>query len=178
LVQLSQTLGNWHSLGDGVIEQEILDVLQADDVLTREYADQSHDRANLYIAAFRSQRNGKAPHSPKNCLPGSGWTQVVADYTSIDVGRAAPIEVNRYIVEHGEQRSLVLYWYQSRDRSVASEYKAKFWVVADSMRYHRSDTAIVRVVVDIHNNDTAHAEAEAIDFVKTFYPAIRAILPS
>jgi EpsI family protein len=73
---------------------------------------------------------------------------------------------------------LALYWYQSRGRVVASEYKAKFWVVADSMRYHRSDTAIVRVVVDIHNNDTAHAEAEAIDFVKTFYPAIRAILPS
>jgi len=179
LSQLTHSLGPWQFQRDGVIEQEVLDVLQADDVLSRSYVTVDGQYADLYIAAFRSQRNGKAPHSPKNCLPGSGWTPLVEDETSVDVGEGAPIVVNRYIVAHGEERDLVLYWYQSRGRVVASEYKAKFWVVADAMRYNRTDTAIVRVIVpmdkDKPENDAA--QRTAVDFVKTFYPAIRQILP-
>jgi EpsI family protein len=177
LADLPRSLGPWQSQRDGVIEPEILEVLKADDVLSRDYATAGGRQANLYIAAFRSQRNGKAPHSPKNCLPASGWSPVVEDQTSIEVNLAAPIVVNRYIVAHGDQRSLVLYWYQSRGRVVADEYKAKFWVVADAMRYNRTDTAIVRVIVDIRDRDNATAERTGVGFVKAFYPAIREILP-
>jgi EpsI family protein len=178
LVNLPTVQGEWHSVGDGVIEQEILDVLKADDVLTRDYVDTRGERANLYIAAFRSQRNGKAPHSPKNCLPGSGWTPRVENYSTIDLPSGKSIEVNHYIVEHGDESSLVLYWYQSRDRVVANEYRAKFWVIADAMRYNRSDTAIVRVFVKIFDHNTEQAETVASNFVKAFYASIRAILPS
>jgi len=177
LVQMPYSVGPWQFVRDGVVEPEILSILQADDVLIRDYAASDGRSANLYIAAFRSQRNGKMPHSPKNCLPGSGWRPVVEDETSVDVGLAAPIVVNRYIVALGEERDLVLYWYQSRGRVVASEYKAKFWVVADAMRYNRTDTAIVRVIVRVGNRDDAAAERTATEFVKTFYPSIRQILP-
>jgi len=179
LSQLTHSLGPWQFQRDGVIEKEVLDILQADDVLDRSYVTADGKYADLYIAAFRSQRNGKTPHSPKNCLPGSGWTPLVEDETSIDVGEGAPIVVNRYIVTHGEDRDLVLYWYQSRGRVVASEYKAKFWVVADAMRYNRTDTAIVRVIVPIDKDtrDSDAAQRTAVDVVKTFYAAIRQILP-
>jgi EpsI family protein len=179
LVSLPTALGEWHAVGDdGLIEPEVLDVLKADDVLNREYADAAGSQANLYIAAFRSQRNGKAPHSPKNCLPGSGWTPMVEDYSTVELASGRSIEVNHYIVNHGELQSLVLYWYQSRDRVVANEYKAKFWVVADSMRYNRSDTALVRVIVSIHDHDNAQAERVAVNFVRSFFEPIRTILPS
>lgn len=178
LIQLPHELGPWQFQRDGVIEQEILDVLQADDVLVRDYATVDGQKANLYIAAFRSQRNGKAPHSPKNCLPGSGWSPLVEDEMSVDVGEAAPIVVNRYIVTHAEKRDLVLYWYQSRGRVVASEYKAKFWVVADAMRYNRTDTAIVRVIVELHDRDEETAERTGVGFMKAAFPAIRQILPN
>jgi EpsI family protein len=179
LSQLTHSLGPWQFQRDGVIEKQVLDVLQADDVLSRSYVTADGKVADLYIAAFRSQRNGKAPHSPKNCLPGSGWTPLVEDETSIDVGGGAPIVVNRYIVTHGEERDLALYWYQSRSRVVASEYKAKFWVVADAMRYNRTDTAIVRVIVPIDKDtrDYDAAQRTAVDFVRTFYSAILQILP-
>lgn len=179
LSQLTHSLGPWQFQRDGVIEKEVLDVLQADDVLSRSYVTADGKYADLYIAAFRSQRNGKAPHSPKNCLPGSGWTPLVEDETSIDVGESAPIVVNRYIVTQGDERDLVLYWYQSRSRVVASEYKAKFWVVADAMRYNRTDTAIVRVIVPIdkETRDNDAAQRTAVDFIKTFYAAIRQVLP-
>ena len=69
------------------------------------------------------------------------------------------------------------YWYQSRDRAVASEYTAKYWVVMDAMRLNRTDTALVRVVVPIINRDEATATKTATDFVRAFYPPLRGILP-
>jgi EpsI family protein len=96
----------------------------------------------------------------------------------VDVGRVAPISVNRYIVAHGDSRSVVLYWYQSRDRAVASEYAAKYWVVMDAIRSNRTDTALIRVTAPVIDRDEDAATRTAADFVKTFYGAIRQHLPS
>jgi EpsI family protein len=177
LSQFPVTLGSWKLLQEGVIDADTQAVLKADDLLNRYYG-ANRTGANLFVAAFRSQRNGKAPHSPKNCLPGSGWTPLESSYASIDVGGTTPIQVNRYVVAHGDERSLVLYWYQSRDRAIASEYTAKFWVVVDAMRLNRTDTALVRVVVPIVNRDEAAADKSAADFVRSFYGTLRQYLPA
>ncbi len=177
LAQMPKTLGSWQFVQEGVIDQETLDVLRADDILNRVYT-QGPRGAYLFVAAFRSQRNGKAPHSPKNCLPGSGWTPLNSGEMVVDTGAHGPITVNRYVVAHGDERSLVLYWYQSRDRAIASEYKAKFWVMADAVRLNRTDTALVRVVVPIVNRDEDAAVQTATDFVRSFYGTLRQYLPA
>jgi EpsI family protein len=179
-------LGSWELAQTGVIEKEVLDVLKADDILNGVYCNSAspgctktgQGEASLFVAAFRTQRNGKAPHSPKNCLPGSGWVPLSSSELAIDVGRPAPITVNRYLIAYGSQRELVLYWYQSRDRVVANEYKAKFWVMADAIRLNRTDTALVRVVIPVTNRDEAQAQATATDFVKAFYSTLLGYLPS
>jgi EpsI family protein len=186
LAEMPTTLGPWHLVQTGVIEQEVLDVLKADDILNGVYCSSAYpdcaqtgqSAASLFVAAFRTQRNGKAPHSPKNCLPGSGWVPLSSGELAIDVGRAAPITVNRYVVAYGSQRDLVLYWYQSRDRAVANEYKAKFWVMVDAIRLNRTDTALVRVIVPVANRDEAQAQATATGFVKSFYSTLLEYLPS
>ena len=178
------TLGSWQLVQTGVIEQEVLDVLKADDIQNRVYCTSPNclktgqGNASLFVAAFRTQRTGKTPHSPKNCLPGSGWVPLSSEEVTIDVGRSAPISVNRYVIAYGSQRSMVLYWYQSRDRVVANEYKAKFWVMADAIRLNRTDTALVRVIVPVVNRDEAQAQTTAIDFVKSFYSTLLDYLPS
>jgi EpsI family protein len=179
LSDMPRNVGVWKFAQEGVVDPETQDVLKADDLLNRYFVDPSSGTGvNLFIAAFRSQRNGKTPHSPKNCLPGNGWTPLQSEVLSLDVGRGAPISVNEFVVEHGDNRSVVLYWYQSRDRAVASEYKAKFWVIADAIRYNRTDTALVRVVVPIVDRDQDRATRTAIDFVKAFYGTIREYLPA
>ncbi len=179
LAEVPARFGAWTLVQEGVVDQETRQILKADDLLTRVYAAPSHpEGVNLFVAFFRSQRTGKAPHSPKNCLPGSGWAPVVSDQVTIDLGQAAPIRVNRYVVAREDARSLVLYWYQSRDRAVANEFKAKFYTVADAIRYNRSDTALIRVVVPIANNDTAQATQSAQDFVRAFYSTLRRYLPA
>lgn len=177
LAGVPRTLGSWQFLQEGVIDKESMEVLKADDTLVRDYV-KGGVQANLYIAGFRSQRTGKAPHSPKNCLPGSGWTPLDDREITIDAGRAEPIPVNRYVITHGESRSLVYYWYQSRDRAVADEFEAKFWVMADALRYNRTDTALIRVIVPIINKDEAAAERQASDFVKSMYSSVLQYLPS
>lgn len=174
-------LGGWRLLQEGYIDKDTRDVLKADDLLSRTYANPAiTGQASLFVAFFRSQRTGQAPHSPKNCLPGNGWVPSVSDVLHIAVpGRTGPVEANRYVISRGEDKSVVLYWYQSRDRTVASEYWAKFYVAADAVRYNRTDTALVRVVVPVRGErDVNKATEQAIDFVKSFYGPLRGFLPA
>jgi EpsI family protein len=172
-------LGGWRMVQQGVMEQEVKDVLRADDYVTRDYAASPTKYANLFVAFFKSQRAGQTPHSPKNCLPGSGWIWTVSDTILVNVaGRAEPIQINRYIVSKGEARSVVLYWYQSRDRVVASEYKAAAFVALDALRYNRTDTSLVRVVVPIVKGQQDAATETGVEFIQAFFGTLRAFFPA
>jgi EpsI family protein len=170
---------SWAIVQEGYVDEETREVLKADDLLTRMYA-RAGDPVpiNLFIAMFKTQRTGKSPHSPKNCLPGSGWIQSSSGTLSVDIPGREPIVVNRYVVSKGDARSVVLYWYQSHNRIVASEYSAKVYTVVDSMRYNRTDTALVRIVAPVVGTDDDGATKLASGFVKDFFPAIQAALPN
>jgi EpsI family protein len=180
LASVPRQIGSWTLQEEGVIEQEIKDVLKADELLNRSYVNTAGApaAAHLFVAFFKSQRSGRAPHSPRNCLPGSGWVPSVSDTVHIPISGRAPIEANRYVVQKGNTKSLVLYWYQSRDRVVADEYRAKFYVVADALRYNRTDTALVRVIVPIVNDEIARSEKIATDFVQSFFVPLRQHFPA
>ena len=178
LLDTPPVLGNWMKVQDGLLDKETLDVLQADDILNREFARSSGEHAMLFVAMFRSQRNGKAPHSPKNCLPGSGWVQETTGTIHIDVpGQTTPVEANRYVVAKGDSRAIVVYWYQSRGRSVASEYWAKYFVIQDAIRYNRTDTSIIKVTTGVGPEGVQKAEDLAVDLVRDAYPVLLTYLP-
>jgi EpsI family protein len=172
-------VGGWRMAQDVKIEPEILDILKADDTLNRIYVNPAANAAAfLFIAYFKTQRFGQAPHSPKNCLPGAGWESIESFPISIAVpGRSEPIRSNRYLVAHGDEKSVVLYWYQSHNRIIASEYSAKFWLVADSIRYRRSDSSLVRIVVPVRKGDTDAATRAAVEFVQAVFPDLAKQLP-
>jgi len=185
LAEVPKSFGSWQFAEEGVVDQESRDVLKADDLLLRSYQGSSGRGATMFVAAFLSQRNGKAPHSPKNCLPGSGWTPLTQDEYQIDVGLPAPITVNRYVVQHADQYMLVMYWYQSRDRVVANEYAAKYYVMVDAIRLNRTDTALVRVTVPMNGATEATrksfedaATSTAAEFIQSFFSPLRQYLPS
>jgi len=179
LDQFPAYMGSWRMTQQLRVDPEIADVLKADDTLSRVYVSgEKAADASLFIAFFKTQRTGQAPHSPKNCLPGAGWVPSEAGFLDVAVpGSVSPITINRYVVSRGDSKSVVLYWYQSPRRVVASEYKAKFWLVADSIRYHRSDTALVRVTVAVRNGDEAAAMRSATDLVRVVYPELRRQFP-
>jgi EpsI family protein len=171
---------HWSLMQELEIDKESLEVLKADDLISRAYVDKSNGRmATLFVAYFATQRTGKAPHSPKNCLPGAGWVQTKSGTVSIPVsGEAQPIVVNQYLIARGENESVVLYWYQSHNRVIASEYMAKIYTVADSIRYDRSDTSLVRVVVPVINSDRQSAIDTAVSFVQAVFQPLKDYLPA
>ena len=173
-------IDQWQTVREVPMEKEVQDVLKADDTINREYKNANvPNSAWLFIAFFKTQRYGQAPHSPKNCLPGSGWEPTENTDISINVPDwPRPIVTNKYVVAHGTDKSVVLYWYQSHNRVIASEYWAKFWLVADSIRYRRSDTALVRVIVPVEDDNIASATNVGISFIQAMFPKLVNQLPN
>jgi EpsI family protein len=179
LAGFPRAFGGWRMVQDVAIEPEVLDVLKADDTLNRVYLETGgRTEANLFVAFFKTQREGQSPHSPKNCLPGNGWQPVETGLVSITApGRSTPFEANRYVASHGDAKAVIIYWYQSHDRIIADEYLAKFWLIADSIRYRRSDTALVKVIVPVVDDNTVTATNVGVGFVQALFPDLLHQLP-
>ena len=165
-------LGQWKLRSETPVEPEVEAVLKADDTMSRVYTNPQGAAASLFIAYFKTQRTGQSPHSPKNCLPGSGFQPVESGRIDVPVPGGS-ININKYVVSSGEDESVVLYWYQSQGRVIADEFAAKFYLIADSIRHHRSDTSLVRVVVPVANGLTRdEANKTALKFVQAAYPVV------
>jgi len=179
LSTLPESGGGFTTLRSVPLDEDTKNLLRADDTLERIYVDNARgSQAALFVAYFKTQRYGQSPHSPKNCLPGSGWEPISTDRPAISVpGWATPIVVNRYVVERGDDKSVILYWYQSHSRVIASEYSAKFWLVADALRYHRSDTALVRISVPVSGGDLEGASGLAVRFAQAMFPQLLRQMP-
>ena len=169
--------GQWEVLHTDPVDVDIT-TLKADVLVSQTYLTRpTNSSASLLVAWYRTQRDGAPqPHSPKFCLPGWGWRPEVADYVTVDTAEGA-ITVNRYIVVKGPQRAVVLYWYQTPWRVIASEWAEKFWVAADALRSKRTDAALVRVVVWSASGGDDTATAVATSFTRNLYPALRNYLP-
>ncbi len=169
--------GQWEVLHQDPVDVDIT-TLKADVLVSQTYlARPTNSSASLLVAWYRTQRDGAPqPHSPKFCLPGWGWRPEVADYVTVDTAMGA-ITVNRYIVVKGPQRAVVLYWYQTPWRVIASEWAEKFWVAADALRSKRTDAALVRVVVWSGSGGDDAATEVATSFTRNLYPALRNYLP-
>ena len=133
------------------------------------------DYIDLYVGYYDSQAKGRTIHSPKNCLPGAGWEPLDARYTAIAMDGGGE-RVNQYILQRGNERALVLYWYQGRGRVEANEYVVKWDLLRDAALRHRSEEALVRVVVPVAGDEEA-ALALATRAAREIIPAVRSALP-
>jgi EpsI family protein len=179
LAEFPRQLGNW--LGSDVsMDKETLDVLGPGDFLLRVYDDQSNTLppVDLFVAYFPSQRAGDTIHSPKHCLPGAGWHPVESERVVLSFPGRRPFMANRYVIARGEDRDLVLYWYQAHDRAIASEYWAKFYLIADAIRMNRSDGSLVRLTTPIIRHERADdAQARITSVAVQIVPLLDEYIP-
>src|SRR5437879_224233 len=172
-------LNNWTST-DIALQKDVLEVLGPGDFLLRVYQNPAEKQpfVDLFIAYFPSQRTGDTIHSPKHCLPGSGWLPVESSRVTLALPRHSPFLANRYVIAKGTDRQLVLYWYLAHDRAVASEYWAKFYLVTDSIRLNRSDGSLVRVTTPLRPGETTDAaQARLTSFAGKFTPLLNQYIP-
>lgn len=170
-------LGNWSGV-DVPLDGDTLKVLGPGDFLLRSYTDDKDVPLDLFIAYFPSQRTGDTIHSPQHCLPGSGWVPVENHAIALAMPGHRPFPVNRYVIRKGDDRRLVLYWFWAHDRGIASEYWAKFYLVADSLRMNRSDGALVRITSPMYPGESADAaEQRLMPFTNSVLPLLSNYIP-
>lgn len=130
----------------------------------------------IYVGYYARQTQGKTIHSPKNCLPGSGWEPLASRVATIATP-AGPITVNRYLLKNQDQQAVALYWYQGRGRVEANEYVVKWDLLRDAALHHHTEEALVRVVVPVIGDEDA-AFKIAAQVAAALATSLGAALPS
>jgi EpsI family protein len=178
LKDFPQEVGEWRRVrADTILDDATIVVLRASDYLLRDYRRADGQSANFYVGYYASQREGASYHSPLNCLPGSGWTLSEPGKAMIPLPDGSQFAANKYVIQNGEHRSLMLYWYQGRGRQIASEYWGKVYTVIDSVRLRRSDGAMVRVTVPLGDSEDA-ALKSALDLSARAVAALPEFVPN
>ncbi len=162
LIQPLQTvatrIADWTMTEDIVLSDEVLAQLRPTAYLNREYRKGNYSLA-LFIGYYDQQRAGGSMHSPRNCLPGAGWEIWRRESVNVPF-QDRPVKINQFSIQNGGQRLVVLYWYQSRRRVVASEYLGKLLLARDAVFQGQTGGSLARVSVP----DTPEAIGEGLRF--------------
>ncbi|HXN24905.1 MAG TPA: EpsI family protein [Candidatus Dormibacteraeota bacterium] len=175
LREFPMVLDQWQGT-DFPFEARLVRAAGVDDYLNRRYTNRAGHSLELYIGYYQSQRTAQGIHSPKNCLPGAGWEPIRSSQLSIPTGSGRTATVNEYIVAKGRERDLVVYWFQSRGRSEASEYRTKLWLVKDAVIRHRTDGALVRVWAPLSGSEE-RVQARAQEFIQVLFSHLNEFVP-
>ena len=181
---LPQTIDGWSSQ-DVPISQDTLDILGDGRFLNRLYVNSTttghlaEPPVSLFIGYFPTQRTGQSIHSPQNCLPGAGWTFVSSRKIYLDNPELKNYPVGEYVIANGTAKQVVLYWYLAHGRSIANDYVAKAYMMADAIRYNRTDGALVRLVTPLDANEPlASAQARVLKFADRLVPTLPRFIPN
>jgi exosortase D (VPLPA-CTERM-specific) len=177
-VQFPMQFGEWRGRRQS-LEAVFTDQLKLDDYVLADYV-RGGEGVNLYIAWYNSQRKGEAVHSPRSCLPGGGWQ--MHDFGQREVAGVSingqPLRVNRTLIELGNQRELVYYWFQQRGRIIDNEFAVKWYLFWDALTHHRTDGAMVRLITPLSTTSSeAEADRRLTDLVARIAPDLSRFVP-
>jgi EpsI family protein len=176
LAELPLQVDRWHGRDSAPFDDDIVAQLGVDDYVNRAYAPPAGaSPILLYAGYYASQRQGDSIHSPQNCLPGAGWQPVASGRLDVEAGGRV-LTVNRYVIQKGLDRQVVLYWYQGRGRVVANEYANKALLMFDAARLNRTSGGLVRVMTPVVTTAEA-ATDELAAFVAALFPHLERHLP-
>ena len=154
------------------LDEAVIQELGVDEYINRIYRDEEGDELSLYLGYYKEQTEGAMIHSPKHCMPGSGWVPVENDVVSIaspETGRT--YRLNRVLLQKGMAKIIMHYWYQGRNRIVANEYLDRLYLIMDSIVQRRSDGALVRVIGPW--DATGDLEKKQENFIQSLFPVLQ-----
>ena len=179
--------GEWACLERQEMEPRVEDNLGVSDYLICNYIrPEPHDLVGVYfgyhVSQVREEGGGSGEnsiHPPAHCLPGSGWDIIANQTVELDLSGLpqSPAGVKRMIIAKGEARQLVYYWYQSRGRVIAADWKKILYVGLDRALRGRTDGSLTRFTIPIVRNDEARAEAAFLDLAPRILADISRYVP-
>ncbi len=167
--------GDWKMTGQARFDERVLAVLLPTDYLSRTYEDSQGRRLSLYIGFHNGGPESGPIHSPKQCLPGSGWNRLSEKVRHVTVN-GVDVPYVSAIYQKDTEKQLFLYWFQVRDQILTNEYALKLAMVKDLVLSNRRDSAFIRLSV-MATDGVDKASEVGEKFIRDFYPAIREALP-
>lgn len=179
LKEIPAHFGAWTQADDIYFSEAVLAQLRPTDYLYRVYQREG-DRAESRKVALYVGYHGGGPesgpiHSPKHCLPGSGWMVESEKTHTLDVG-ADTLKVVEAVYRNADRRELFVYWYQVSGDTLTNEYALKTAEIFNSMLYRRRDSAFIRISTQYGEADEKPV-ASLREFVREVYPLLKEVLP-
>ena len=171
-------IGHWVGKKDKFADA-IYETLGVDDSLLAHYYFENKQVVELYIGFYKSQRKGDLIHSPKNCMPGSGWNIVAIEPQEISLQgyQGKSVRVNKVILKNRQNTQMMFYWFQSRGRVITSEYAQKIYLVLDSITKHRTDGSFIRLISPVTAQNEQQAAKLLIQFSEQLFPLLNQYIP-
>lgn len=168
--------GQWQMVSQAEFSDSVLKVLKASDYISRQYRGSDGASVGLYVGYHSGGKDSGGIHSPKHCLPGSGWYEASTRRERLPIANGS-LNIVRAIYQKGDQKELFVYWFQVRDRSLSNEYALKLAEISNSAIFRRRDSTFIRISVPFET-DEQKASAVANQFIRDFNPIIKSFLPS
>lgn len=177
--ELPMIIGSWQGKREQM-EAIYVSALKFDDYVLADFWDKNKNYVNLYVAYYSSQRKGESAHSPRTCIPGGGWQITSFAQHRIDNVAVAgqSLLVNRAVIQKGENRQLVYYWFQQRGRIITNEYLVKWYLFWDALTRNRTDGALVRLTTFVRpGSPIEDADSQLADFAKSVFVPLKTYIP-
>lgn len=155
-----RTLGDWKQRGlPERLTPGILASLGADDYHSVEFVNPNEAAPVRFFSAWYDDQSEGGVHSPEICLPGAGWEIAWLERSDLTeaMGWDTTFEVNRAIIQKGEVRMMVYYWFEQKGRKIAWDFEAKFWLMVDGIATGRTDGALVRLTTAMGKDEAPEA---------------------
>ena len=175
LDEIPLRLDGWTKVEETRFSEAVLKQLRPTDYLYRVYADDDRRSVSLYLGYHGGGPESGPIHSPKHCLPGSGWMNISEQSKTLSIGDDE-VRLVEAVYQNGGQRELFLYWFQVKGATLTNEYALKLAEITNSILHNRRDSTFVRVSVPYQEGDAGALEVGE-RFVRDFYPHIKAVLP-
>jgi EpsI family protein len=175
LASIPLQFGDWKGQ-DVPVSQATTSVLQASEVLLRDFVNAKGEYVGLFIAYFRDQKYGSQIHSPRHCVPGGGWVVESLARVPFDLG-VRQVTVNRMTITHKADVNQMFYWFHTRSGDLASEYALKFDLVRNSLLFSPTDAVIIRLTVSQRGKTPAECQKVAERFMQDILGDVRKSLP-
>ncbi|MEO0831627.1 MAG: exosortase C-terminal domain/associated protein EpsI, partial [Pseudomonadota bacterium] len=173
--------GDWEQVGSKRrLSVDVAQTLGADDYHSITLQRAASEPTVEFFSAWYADQSQGGVHSPEICLPGGGWEIAWLERSDLTaaMGSDVPFNVNRAIIQKGETRMMVYYWFDQKGRNIAWDMAAKYWLLVDGVRTGRTDGALVRLTTPIHPDETdAAADARLMDVLRSVDPALPRFIP-
>jgi EpsI family protein len=167
LESIGEEIAGWKMTETQRLPPSVLEKLRPTAYLSRTYRNNQNRELTLFISYYAQQRAGETMHSPKACLPGSGWEIVRQGEASIAFGERT-VDVNHYDVQYNGARYLAIYWYQSPEYIAANEYLGKLLLIKDAILRGHTSASIVRIMLPAG----PEASTDSLGFARELIPRV------